>query len=186
VAESHPPMLDNRDIATTFSAVWMANARVSLNTVGTMIGRDLGEADVEPATWAMAQAGAAISGTSVLEAQGAMHKYRRGVAEWYEDGWDLLLTPTTCQPPPRIGELTSTPDEPLRNAIRSIPYAAFTSSFNVTGQPAISLPLDRTIDGLPIGVQLVAAYGREDLLFQVAAQLEREVDWSRSRAPVHA
>jgi amidase len=66
-----------------------------------------------------------------------------------------------------------------------MPYAAFTSPFNITGQPGISLPLG-TSGGLPIGVQLVAAYGREDLLVAVASQLEAEVHWSDTRAPIHA
>jgi amidase len=56
--------------------------------------------------------------------------------------------------------------------------SVFTSPFNVTGQPAISLPLHRTPDGLPIGVQLVAAYGREDVLIRVAAQLEQAAPWA--------
>ena len=58
--------------------------------------------------------------------------------------------------------------------------------FNVTGQPAISLPIHRTADNLPIGVQLVGAYGREDLLIRIAAQLEAAVGWAEDRAPIHA
>lgn len=72
-----------------------------------------------------------------------------------------------------------------RRRRHSTPYAAFTSPFNVTGQPAISLPLASTGSGLPIGVQLVGAYAREDLLLRVAAQLESEVRWAEVRAPMH-
>lgn len=186
VSVAHPAMADDREIAMQFSAMWLSGAAANLIKLGAMLGRDLTPADVEPATWAMAQAGSDLSGVDVLQAQGAMHTFRRGMAEWWEGGWDLLLTPTTMQPAPPIGELTSTVEDPLRNAIRSIPYAAYTSMFNVTGQPAISLPLHRTTGGLPIGVQLVAAYGREDLLIEVAAQLEAEVNWAAERAPVHA
>jgi amidase len=63
---------------------------------------------------------------------------------------------------------------------------AFTEPFNVTGQPAISLPLHWTAEGLPVGVQLVAAIGREDLLLRVASQLEREMPWSGRLPRVHA
>ncbi len=69
--------------------------------------------------------------------------------------------------------------------VMNLAYAAFTSVFNVTGQPAVSLPLAHTTAGLPIGVQLVADYGREDLLFQVAGQLEAEVGWADRRSPMH-
>ena len=110
-----------------------------------------------------------------------MHTYRRGMAEWWEAGWDLLLTPTTLMPPPRIGELTSTETDPLRNSMRSIPYAAFTSMFNVTGQPAISLPLHRTSDGLPIGVQIGGPLGSEALLLKLARTVEIAAPWHQRR-----
>ncbi|MDH3705759.1 MAG: amidase family protein, partial [Acidimicrobiia bacterium] len=148
-------------------------------------GRPITENDVEPGTWIMAQFGDAIGSADVLAMQGAQMTWRRQMASWWADGFDLLLTPTCMRPAPPIGELTATPDDPMRGAMGSIPYAAFTSPFNVTGQPGISLPLAQTADGLPIGMQLVAAYGREDLLFQVAGQLEGEVAWSGRRAPIH-
>jgi amidase len=97
---------------------------------------------------------------------------------WFADGWDLLLTPTLSQPPMRLGEVGG-PDTNAFDALaKAGPYAAFTSSFNVTGQPAISLPLHWNDAGLPIGVQLVAAYGREDVLFRVAGQLEQAAPWA--------
>ena len=67
-----------------------------------------------------------------------------------------------------------------------MPYGAFTLPFNITGQPAISLPARLTADGLPVGAQLVAAYGREDVLLQAAAQLEPALGWVEQRPPVHA
>ena len=134
----------------------------------------------------MAQHGSTTTGLEILQAQAAMGVMRRATAQWWEDGWDLLLTPTTLQPPPKIGELTSTDDDPMRNSTRSIPYAAYTSPFNATGQPAISLPTGMTDDGLPVGVQLVAAYGREDVLLQIGAQIESEIQWNLNRAPIHA
>lgn len=178
VSDAHPKALEGGEFGKAFSAVWMVNARVNLDTLGRWIGRPLDADDVEPGTWIMAEGARNLSALDLAESQGAMHRFRREVSSWWEQGYDILVTPTTAQPPPRIGELASVADDPMRNSLRSIPYAAYTSPFNVTGQPAISLPLHRTADGLPIGVQLVAAYGREDLLFALAAQLEAEVTWN--------
>lgn len=186
VHEAHPATAEDRETTKKFSAISQAGVASNLVTLGEMLGRPLTPDDVEPGTWAMAQGGRNLSAVDLVASQNAMHDFRRGMAEWWESGWDLLVTPTTMLPPPVIGEVTATPEEPMRNSMRSIPYAAYTSMFNATGQPAISVPLHMTADGLPVGVQIVAAYGREDLLIQVAAQLEAEVDWAVNRAPLHA
>jgi amidase len=65
-------------------------------------------------------------------------------------------------------------------------FIPYTAQFNMTGQPAVTLPLHRTPAGLPVGVQLVAAYGREDILIRVASQLEQAAPWSDRHPPVHA
>ena len=186
IEEAHPSVLDDPAIAGRFSAIWMAGANLTLKNLSKLLQREVTANDVEIGTWLMAQVGARTSGLEVLQAQADMGAMRRSTLKWWENGWDLLLTPTTLVPPPPIGELVSTEDEPMRNSLRSIPYAAFTSPFNATGQPAISLPTGFSSEGLPIGVQLVAAYGREDLLIQVGSQLEAELQWGRNRAPIHA
>jgi len=76
-----------------------------------------------------------------------------------------------------LGEFAAPPEEPVAPIMRAVPLATFTAGFNTSGQPAISLPLHRREDGLPVGVQLVAAYGREDLLIALAAQLEQAAPW---------
>jgi amidase len=93
---------------------------------------------------------------------------------------DLAL----AEPPPLLGEFGSSPENRLADLFRATSLVPFTPAFNVTGQRAISLPLHWNADGLPIGMQLVAAYGREDLLLQVAAQLEQEQPWADRWPPV--
>jgi amidase len=77
-------------------------------------------------------------------------------------------------------------DSYLAASLRAAALVPFTPPFNVTGQPAISLPLHWNSDGLPIGSQLVAPYGKEDLLIQVAAQLEQAQPWAHRKPPVSA
>jgi len=113
-------------------------------------------------------------------------RYTRRVASWWAGGFDLLLTPTLTAPPPPLGSFVPDARDPVTVGIRASQLAAFTSPFNLTGQPAISLPLHWGTEGLPIGVQLVAAYGREDLLIRVAAELEAARPWADRRPPVHA
>ena len=79
---------------------------------------------------------------------------------------------------PTLGQFVPQPDNPLAGLFRSTPFAQWTAPFNISGQPAISLPLHWTPDGLPVGVQLVAPYGREDMLIRVAAQLEAAYPWA--------
>ena len=110
----------------------------------------------------------------------ALHRYARRLCTWWADGNDLLVTPTMAEPAPRIGELKGADVERI---VRLVPY---TAPFNVSGQPAIALPLHQTADGLPMGIQLVAAYGREDLLLRVAAQIEVNAPWVGRRPPVCA
>jgi amidase len=112
--------------------------------------------------------------------------HTRRIARWWAEGFDLLLTPTVAEPPPPLGTFYSPPEDPLRGFLRAGPFGTFTATFNATGQPAISLPLHWNARHLPIGVQLVAAYGREDLLIRVAAQLEQARPWADRRPPTHA
>jgi amidase len=108
------------------------------------------------------------------------------VARFWEEGFDLLLTPTLAAPPAPLGTLSSAAADPETVLERVQRYVAFTAAWNASGQPAVSLPLHATAGGLPVGVQLVAAMGREDLLLRVAGQLERAAPWIGRRPPLGA
>jgi len=185
VEESHPDALANQQMVDDFSAMWRVGAAASFRKIGRWLGREVTEDDVEPATWLMAQFGDSVSGPDVISAQAAQMVYRRAMARWWSDGNDILITPTCMKTAPKLGDLVGTPEDPIRSLMESIPYAAFTAPFNTTGQPAISLPVGLDSNGLPIGVQLVAGYGREDQLFAVAGQLEAEIQWPTRRSPLH-
>ncbi|HEX4819786.1 MAG TPA: amidase [Acidimicrobiales bacterium] len=182
VEESHPAVLDDPSTAQTFGARWCVQALRTLSATGQLVGRPLTADDVEPITWIMAEAGKGFSGLDYANAMSASAAFTRKVAGWWDGGFDLLLTPTLGAPPPKLGELLNAEGGAQRVA-ELVPY---TTHFNVTGQPAISLPLHWNDDGLPIGVQLAAAHGREDLLIRIAAQLEAAAPWAGRRPPVSA
>jgi amidase len=161
----------------TIVATWTAN---DIAHIETIIGRPVGDGDLEPDNLALAALGRGISGADYIAATIRVHRWCRRVVEWWGE-FDLLVTPTIATPPPPIGYLS----EPGKGG-RIFELLQYTAQFNVTGQPAISLPLHMTPDGLPVGVQLVAAYGREDLLVRVASQLEDAMPWKDRVPPVHA
>jgi amidase len=185
VDEAHPAGL--ADPATTghFLVAFGAWVARDLDRMAEMVGDPVTEDGVEPGTWALAQGGRAVTATQFLAAIDGMHAATRGLTAWWQDH-DLLLTPTIPELPPTLGQFRSTPEEPLTGLFRSSPLAAFTAPFNITGQPAMSLPLHESTEGLPIGMQLVAAPGREDLLIRVAAQLEVARPWASRRPGVWA
>jgi amidase len=133
------------------------------------IGHALGEADLEPRTWAQVRAGNAMSATALYALIERLQAHAAAALGWFDD-FDLLITPTVAAPPGVLGDY-------LNRYVSGL-GSAFTRPLNVTGQPAMSVPVGWPDDGLPRGVQLVAAYGREDLLVRVASTLELAAPWS--------
>ncbi|HLY35129.1 MAG TPA: amidase [Candidatus Limnocylindria bacterium] len=187
VEDSHPAALDDQEEIATFLVRWTAGVDWNLKYWSAAVGREIGAEDVEPCTWALAEQGRTYSAGDLFVALEKAQRSSRRIASWWaDDGFDLLLTPTCAEPPPRLGEFDAPPDNPAAPLMRAIPFGTFTAGFNTTGQPAISLPLHQTADGLPVGVQLVAAYGREDLLLRVAAQIEQARPWADRRPEISA
>jgi amidase len=148
----------------------------------TVVGRPLGEGDIEMTNVLYRDIGASTSAVDYLTSVTWMHAWSRRLLAWWDDeGWDVLVTPVIASPPPRIGELSG-----AEGAARVIELLRYTPQLNISGQPAVSLPLHWTEGGLPIGVQLVAAPHREDLLVRLASQLEAAQPWAGRIPPVHA
>jgi amidase len=137
------------------------------------IGREIRLDELEPNNAAMVDLGRTATAVQWQAALEGMQSWSRDVARRFVDDYDLLLTPTVPDPP----KVTGSNDPVTFDAV------TYTIPFNLTGQPAISLPVHWNDEGLPIGVQFVAPYGREDWLFQVSAQLESVFQWSSRRPP---
>jgi amidase len=173
-----PPAMTDPSFTGRFMALWAVNRATGIDVLSSMAGRELSADDVDAANWAQAQFAKNLTAVDLAKANAAVLGFRRSVHQWWADGHDLLLTPTLGLPPVEIGEIDPQPDDPMAGMRRAAEFVPFTPAFNTSGQPAINLPLHWNDDGMPIGIQLVAAYGREDLLIRVASQLEAAAPWA--------
>ena len=177
VEESWPEALNDASFPPRFGAMWATGQAVSRDSLSALLGRPATKDDIEAVNWEQAERASRASALDYAKSVAAAAMFRRAVAQWWTDGFDLLVTPTLSRIPFPVGSFTNDPSDPLKPSRLASEWVRFTAQFNMTGQPAISLPLGRTASGLPVGVQLVAAYGREDLLIRVASQLEAAAPW---------
>jgi len=183
VEQSAPAAMLEPEIAEHFNTIIAADTEATMQAFEMLLGRPIGEDEIEPRNAAYRRAGRQLSAPAYLQSRAWLGMWARRMAGWWA-GHDLLLTPTLGAPPPELGWFTAAgPEEEAARIASFIPY---TPQFNMTGQPAVSLPLHWTPGGLPVGVQLVAAYGREDLLVRIASQLEQAAPWSHRHPAVHA
>jgi len=178
-----PELGEADELYETFITRWAAGMAQTAGIVEKIVGRELTADDVEPLTWTLIERGRSESGAKYLGAIGAHQLMARMIAGIYENGVDLVLTPTLGALPPKLGHYDQYGDDPMDAMLKARRFANFTGAFNATGQPAISVPLEMSDEGLPIGIQLVAPIWREDILIRVAAQLEEAHPWAHRRAP---
>ncbi|MCU1375803.1 MAG: nylA [Actinomycetia bacterium] len=180
VAEGTVPELE--ESSAGFGAVISAAVARDVERLAAAAGITIDPEDLEPMPGMMVAAGRAMTAVQYLAGLEDMHAFgRRLEARWAD--FDLLLTPTIPVEQARIGELA-----PLADLATMAPglgaRTAYTAAFDASGQPAISLPLHQSGAGLPIGIQLVAATGGEDVLLRVAAQLEAALPWADRTPPL--
>jgi amidase len=178
---SSPPVLDDPATPDIFLRIWPVRLLAALESFERKLGKKAGPDEIEPVTQFFLERGRKTSAGEYLAALDDMDAFTHTIAAWFQNV-DLLITPVTGTVTPKLGALALTPAN-LPNVIRWTPFTAW---FNVTGQPALSLPLAESDEGLPVGVQVVSAYGREDLLIRVASQLERARPWKQRRPSVNA
>lgn len=180
--EEARPTFDAEALSHASRVIVGANVRNVLDLRGAARGRAVTEDEVERVTWLRVQDAAVFTAADYARSVLVMHRTGRAVARFFT-GFDMLLTPTMACTPYPLGvlDMSTTDIEAFHDALlRSI---AFTSLFNSTGQPAMSVPLAWSREGLPIGVQFVAPFGDDARLFRLGAQLESAQPWANRRPP---
>jgi amidase len=185
VEDAAVPAIDDERLAEAVGAVFGVFIAREIDRWSERLGRSIADDEIEPWNAMLANLGRATTASAYVRGVELAQAYSRDVVQWWADGNDLLVTPMVTDRTPRLGDFGPTV-EPLEQFGRFGVLTGFTIPFNLTGQPAISLPLHWGTDGLPIGVQLVAAPWREDLLLRVAAALEAAMPWAERRPPISA
>ncbi len=202
--EEAVPDVDGEAIAVAFLTMLAAHVRMDIEKAGRLSGRRLTRTGFEPTTWTLGLLGKAVSASAYVTAVQTMQRAARRVGQFFE-GFDLLLTPTLAEPPVPIGALQPTAAElalmkaagalnagGLLNALgiikpiaaKTFDFVPYTPLFNITGQPAMSVPLYWTHSDLPVGLQFVGRFADEATLFRLAAQLEQARPWHDRKPPL--
>ena len=181
--EEADPDIDGPNIVPTFLTLACANTVVNLASHPTA-GRPARADEVERVTWLTGQKGESVTGADYVRATQTAHRLGRQMAAFHERH-DVLLTPGLASLPVKLGWLDMMMDDVDEYWRRVFAFSPFTVWFNITGQPAMMLPLGRSGEGLPVATQLVGRYGDEATLFRLAGQLERACPWI-SRKPAIA
>ncbi|HEX4741324.1 MAG TPA: amidase [Caulobacteraceae bacterium] len=158
-----------------------ANIATLLNNEAARRGREIGEDEVDAYTLALYRRGREMTASDYIRALQTAHAFGRTAARTFE-GFDVLLTSTLGCPPPPVGWLRE--GGPGEYAKRLFDFMPNTQAFNITGQPAMTVPLVRTAEGLPLGIQFVGQPAGEGVLFRLAAQLEEARPWAFRRPTV--
>lgn len=197
IVEEREAPVDGKKIATSYLTMYFGEVAAAVHQLKDVLGRKPNMNDVEPTTWLLSLLGKATTAEEFVLGLREWDKAAFAMEEFHET-YDFYLTPTTAFPPAKIGELEPGNAEKLavnivgklgaggvlkktgivdQIAEKNLMRTPFTQLANLTGQPAITLPLYQTADGLPCGVQVMAARGKEDLLFQLAHEFEQTEHW---------
>lgn len=174
--EEANPEVDGALVVPTFLTLAAANTVVNLASHPTATGRPPREGEVEKVTMATGRLGEWVTGADYVRATQAAHRLGRQMAAFHMR-WDVLLTPGLATLPPKLGWIDIMLDDLQEYWRRVFHFSPFTVWFNLTGQPAMMLPLGVSAEGLPLATHLVGRYGDEATLFRLASQLEKAKHW---------
>ncbi|HTW33788.1 MAG TPA: amidase family protein [Rhizomicrobium sp.] len=180
IVEEAMPDLNQASLIPAFMAFWAANLAAGIDYVAMLTNQTPTDEKFEGLTWGLYEAGKRITASEYLHAKGAMQQAPRKAAKFHET-YDAWLSSTLGAPPVKLGFFDMEERDPQKSFAPLIDYVPFTAMQNVTGQPAINLPLHWNDAGLPVGAHFVGRYGDETTLLQLAAQLEQAAPWAQRR-----
>jgi amidase len=200
------PQIDGRAFAKAFMTIVCVETRATIEEAEVLLNRKASFKDFEPSTWALGLLGRQCRAPEFSKSLNLVQRMARQIGEFFEK-YDVMLTPTLAMPPVVTGALQPKGIQAMAmkllgrlnaggliNTLSGIDLLAqhvfgfmpYTPLFNVTGQPAMSVPLYWNDEGLPIGMQFVGRYGDEATLFRLASQLEKAKPWSERIPPICA
>lgn len=177
------PSFEGEKMIQSFMAIWSAGAAWIIDGAAHVMEQKPAAEQFEPLTWALYQMGKQIDASSYLMAVQYVQGLSRQVAH-FMTRYDAVLTPTLGEPPVALGTFDSPSDNPLAGMARAAMFVPFTPLCNMTGQPAMSVPLYWNDEGLPVGTHFIGRFGDEATLFRLASQLEEARPWSERRPPL--
>ena len=172
--------IDYRALYAARGPVSGANFAAGMARLIQEIGREPEPDELEPLTWAALKAGRQVTGEMALRSLQELRILNRATLSFFRER-DIYLTPVLGTPVPLVGHIDPVGLEPREVGRRQGQAFPFTPPFNFSGQPSLSLPLETTADGLPVGMMFTARYADEATLFRLAGQLEKEAPWARRR-----
>lgn len=181
--EEAVPEIDPNQVAPAFLAVYAANLAVGIAAVEHAVGRPPRQEELEPMTWNFLALGRTVTASHYLGSMAVLQAIGRGFARFFTR-YDVLLTPALGEPPFPIGTFDPRASNATMTDPRIAGFAHTNPLYNLSGQPAISLPLHQSEDGLPMGVLFGAGYNREHVLLQLAGELERAQPWTGRVPPL--
>ncbi|HSR11886.1 MAG TPA: amidase, partial [Thermodesulfobacteriota bacterium] len=186
VEEVDPRLFSHPNVVSAFGFIFSCFLAHCVAYWGKELGKNITRDELEPITWERYQASLARPAGDYPAVVEEVQRFSRKVAIWYHDGgYDMLLTPTMAIPPTKLGAFAVTPEAPTKWVESAFGFTAFTRVFNMTGQPAMSVPLFWNKNNVPIGAQFAGRFGAEGTLFRLAAQLEEARPWKSRKPPNH-
>jgi amidase len=176
IVEEAMPTLDQTSLMSAFTAFWGGGLAAGIDTIAKLTRKTPTREMFEGLTWSLYLSGKEVTASEYLRGKALVNSAAREMARFHQT-YDVWITPTLGRPPEKNGVFDFDNTDLSQSFVPQIDYVPFTAMQNVTGQPAMNIPLYWNKDNLPIGTQFVAPFGDELTLLKLAAQLEKSNPW---------